>query len=1490
MAIIVKPTYFDSVVNAGEKKLMDFLEVNLPDDFFLIPNVELISTNTKNNLTQYWEYDLIVIAPHAIFNIENKDWRGRIEGDDNTWYLNDQPRRNPLRTNRQKSAILASKLKEFNPSWARAWVQNIVTLSYDNYTIPIITPEDDKLTFQLNKRLINFITDAGELNKSEDAIEDIQKPILNYLTGQQNQKRAEEKKRIYEFEIIKILHQENNFVEYLAKQIGSTSSNRRIKEYAMQVVGLSPKELKNREDKIKNQYNALKNIKGKPFILNVDFRIDEENHLFYEISDLMDENSLRSESRIKTFTFKEKVDIIKNVMVALKEAHKENIFHRDINPDNIYLNSGYAYLGNFGKSYFMDHSDEGYTVMPTINQSNATAYHPLELTIGDASIASDVYSLGVLIYWLFTDKEPFSSPFELNNLGGKLPDNLMPSHVNTNLPKWIDEICSKTIITDEFLRIESIEKLQEIIDNAISLNTTKSKKDEEKNEPSKIISFEEIKEGDTIGDFAIHKVLGKGGYSKVFKVKHRLQDNFYTLKLFNDSVNVNSVKDEYAALIELNHQNIVKFKWNGETPSGQFYTLMEYLEGENLRQYTSTDISLPIHQAYNVGVDILSALVAMQNREKPIIHRDIKPQNIIWDNGERFVLIDFNVASTMNQNKDFVGTNPYLAPDLIESNYKVNWDLSADLFALGVTLFELICKQYPWHPNKMPIRDRKANTPKSIEPRISNEFSNFISKAIETNTEDRFKTAEEMLSALKNLESNLLEEIIPNTKEASSRNKLYHTQISIIQSPSFNLKLHNSNNTYVDLHAAIQNALERFKDNIEKYKTSIDLGEKIKLVLKVDDEMIINEVFWNGGARNFNPGNVDRVYNAIKDLFDKNKDKIKSHKISVEGINMVDYVNSLYSQSKYGNFGTRVNIKTSELDDETYTPTKLDKTLLPAIIDGKYKLVIITGNAGDGKTAFVKKIEQNPSVKNIHHFEHNNGARFMINGVNYESNYDGSQDEKDIDNTAVLEKFFNPFENLLNYNRAPEGRIIAINEGRLVEFLTTSTKHKKLSKSIEDYFYEEGNVDLPEGILVINLNLRSVVSDNDAIGSLFKKQVKQLTRKELWRNCEGCDLANSCFINYNVKTLNDDISGDSVINRLEWLLRTVSLKRELHITMRDIRSFIAFLLTRDVACEDIPELVENNKNEIESLWQYYYFNISNPKIIDSGNKDRLIKLIRETDIGEVAIPNLDRELFFNKHYHKDYLLFEERNFDFLEIFNEAKNYKAAYDQSDEYIERIRNRQKVFVRHQFYEGKFFGKINTIHKSNDGENKNVELGKPGYLLRLPYKSVYDFVNVLSKSELDDSIKKSISRAVSLNEGCNNQDLDEKNLVLASTEIKDLYGKSFKLFPLEEFDLFVNKSEHLTKYIEYEADSLIFRHKKHKHISLTISLDLYEMLHFIQKGFSPSLNDLKGKFVELIVFKNLLENLKYDEIVVTPNNKEFFSIKKMGSSKITIKKVTI
>src|SRR5690606_10438103 len=141
------------------------------------------------------------------------------------------------------------------------------------------------------------------------------------------------------------------------------------------------------------------------------------------------------------------------------------------------------------------------------------------------------------------------------------------------------------------------------------------------------------------------------------------------------------------------------------------------------------------------------------------------------------------------------------------------------------------------------------------------------------------------------------------------------------------------------------------------------------------------------------------------------------------------------------------------------------------------KLLIITGNAGDGKTAFIKRIERD--VKNIEAFDHKNGSRFTINGDPYESNYDGSQDEDKTSNNEGLESFFKPFEDLSNYNDAKEGRIIAINEGRLVEFFKSSENHGTLHDTIENYFYNEEHHKLPPGLMIINLNLRSVVAEDD---------------------------------------------------------------------------------------------------------------------------------------------------------------------------------------------------------------------------------------------------------------------------------------------------------------------------------------------------------------------------------------------------------------------------
>ena len=128
----------------------------------------------------------------------------------------------------------------------------------------------------------------------------------------------------------------------------------------------------------------------------------------------------------------------------------------------------------------------------------------------------------------------------------------------------------------------------------------------------------------------------------------------------------------------------------------------------------------------------------------------------------------------------------------------------------------------------------------------------------------------------------------------------------------------------------------------------------------------------------------------------------------------------------------------------------------------------------------------------------------------------------------------------------------------------------------------------------------------------------------------------------------------------------------------------------------------------------------------------------------------------------------------------------------------------------------------------------------------------------------------------------------LLLSNSQVGDPISKSYRRFSIDEFELFVNKTDHLTEYIEYESDSFTFRHKTDKFIQLTVSLDLYEMLQYISAGFSPSVNDLQGKFIELQIFKNLLQSKTYKEILVTKNNRKFTAIKLDEKNHITIESI--
>src|ERR1017187_4397781 len=155
--------------------------------------------------------------------------------------------------------------------------------------------------------------------------------------------------------------------------------------------------------------------------------------------------------------------------------------------------------------------------------------------------------------------------------------------------------------------------------------------------------------------------------------------------------------------------------------------------------------------------------------------------------------------------------------------------------------------------------------------------------------------------------------------------------------------------------------------------------------------------------------------------------------------NLDDFLR-FYSQSDTSTSGTR------GYDPKTYVETKLDEKLTPDIFDSKTKLVILSGNAGDGKTAYIQRVEAQAKANGASVTSQNdNGTSFTTSGVSFQTLYDGSQDFEGTKNDDVLAKFFKEFEG----DHAPTGhftKIIAINEGKLRDFILGKTEYKWLGE------------------------------------------------------------------------------------------------------------------------------------------------------------------------------------------------------------------------------------------------------------------------------------------------------------------------------------------------------------------------------------------------------------------------------------------------------------
>jgi serine/threonine protein kinase len=292
-----------------------------------------------------------------------------------------------------------------------------------------------------------------------------------------------------------------------------------------------------------------------------------------------------------------------------------------------------------------------------------------------------------------------------------------------------------------------------------------------------------------------------------------------------------------------------------------------------------------------------------------------------------------------------------------------------------------------------------------------------------------------------------------------------------------------------------------------------------------------------------------------------------------------------YPGSRFGNADTRG--LDSDFAHDTYVETELDRVLPETIRVGEVSLVILCGNAGDGKTAFLQHlaaqlgVPELPSERRVWDGE--------IAGVPVKINLDGAAAWKGRSADELLDELFQPFHE--GAPRTHRVHLVAVNDGRLMEWLESyEARHgeTRLTRDLAEALEREGD-GLDPHIHLIELNLRSLVGGiNSARSEITVEFVDRLCAQlvggdkapELWKACHTCSARSRCSIRVSAEMMGASTDatvlsqGALLRRRLAVALQAVHQRNEVHITARELKAALSYILFGIHACEDVHANVD----------------------------------------------------------------------------------------------------------------------------------------------------------------------------------------------------------------------------------------------------------------------------------------------------------------------------
>lgn len=287
------------------------------------------------------------------------------------------------------------------------------------------------------------------------------------------------------------------------------------------------------------------------------------------------------------------------------------------------------------------------------------------------------------------------------------------------------------------------------------------------------------------GKYEVQEIIGVGGMSVVYKAYDNVDDRTVAVKILKDEFLNNEefkrrFKNESKAIALLSHENIVKV-YDVNFGEKLQYIVMEYIDGITLKEYINKQNSISWNDALFFMTQILRAV--QHAHDKGIVHRDIKPQNIILLPNGNIKVTDFGIArfsrsDTKTLTEQAIGSVHYIAPEQAKGEVT---DEKADIYSIGVVLYEMLAGKVPFDSENavsVALMQVQANAQKltQINPDIPKGLEQICVHAMQKNPRDRYQTATEMLLDIEEVIKN------PNTTFNYSNNNETFTS-TVVEPP-----------------------------------------------------------------------------------------------------------------------------------------------------------------------------------------------------------------------------------------------------------------------------------------------------------------------------------------------------------------------------------------------------------------------------------------------------------------------------------------------------------------------------------------------------------------------------------------------------------------------------------------------------------------------------------------------------------------------------------